>query len=134
MLIANSREPHALPVDGVKPYERHARRHAKAKPEKHEKLVASYVQVAPTIIDGANASVSGIALHTPTCEIGTGETVAISIVARNKSKAQPLRVALNCFPLKAAGNNESLRSELQELVNLGVDLKLTEDNQSTPHG
>ncbi len=123
--IPNSREPQLLPIDAVKPYGRHARRHSKAKIDKLKKLLAEFGQVAPILVDGDKVIISGHALHTAMRELGAGEIAAISIVGRSQSEIKALRLALNRLPLEAAWDDDNLRAELQELVELSFDLDLT---------
>jgi DNA modification methylase len=123
--IPNSREPQLLPIDTVKPYARHARRHSKAKIGKLKKLLGQFGQVAPILVDGDNVIISGHALHTAMRELGAGEIAAISIVGRSESEIKALRLALNRLPLEAAWDDNNLGAELQELVELSFDLDLT---------
>ena len=123
--IRNSREMHLIPIDSVKPYDRHARRHSKAKIEKLKKLLAHYGQVAPIIVDDNNVIISGHALHAAMRELGAGEIAAVSIAGRSKSEINALRLALNRLPLEASWDNENLRAEFQQFVELSFDLELT---------
>jgi DNA modification methylase len=123
--IRNSREMNLVPIDSVKPYDHHARRHSKAKIEKLKKLLRYYGQVAPIIIDGDHVIVSGHALYTAMRELGAGEIAAVSIVGRSEADIKALRIALNRLPTEAAWDDERLRIEFQDLVGLSFDLELT---------
>jgi DNA modification methylase len=123
--IPNSRESRLLPIETVKPYARHARRHSKAKIGKLKKLLGQFGQVAPILVDGDNVIISGHALHTAMRELGAGEIAAVSIVGRSESEIKALRLALNRLPLEAAWDDDVLRAELQELVELSFDLDPT---------
>ena len=123
--IPNSREQQLLPIDTVKPYARHARRHSKAKIGKLKKLLGQFGQVAPILVDGDNVIISGHALHTAMRELGAGEIAAISIVGRSETEIKALRLALNRLLLEAAWDDDDLRAELQGLVELSFDLDLT---------
>ena len=125
MTISNSRETHFLPIDSVKSYERHARRHSKGKIDKLKKLIAHFGQVAPILIDDDRVIIGGHAVHQAMRELGADEIATVSIVGRSKSEINALRLALNRLPLEAAWDNEGLRAELQELVTLSFDLELT---------
>jgi hypothetical protein len=124
-LIPNSREPQLLPINIVKPYPRHARRHSEAKIGKLKKLLGQFGQVAPILVDGDNVIISGHALHKAMRELGAGEIAAISIAGRSESEIKALRLALNRLPLEAAWDDDNLRAELQALVELSFDLDLT---------
>jgi ParB-like chromosome segregation protein Spo0J len=124
-LIPNSREPQLLPINIVKPYPRHARRHSEAKIGKLKKLLGQFGQVAPILVDGDNVIISGHALHKAMRELGAGEIAAISIAGRSESEIKALRLALNRLPLEAAWDDNNLRAELQALVELSFDLDLT---------
>ena len=123
--LSNSREPHLVPIASLKPYDRHLRRHSKAKIEKLKKLVVHFGQVTPIIVDENNVIIDGHALHSAMCELGAGEIAVISIAGRSAADIRALRLALNRLPQEAAWDNESLRTELQELVDLSFDLDLT---------
>ena len=123
--IPNSRESRLLPIETVKPYARRARRHSNAKIGKLKKLLGQFGQVAPILVDGDNVIISGHALHTAMRELGAGEIAAISIVGRSEFEIRALRLALNRLPLEAAWDDDNLRAELQELVELSFDLDLT---------
>jgi hypothetical protein len=123
--LSNSREPHLVPIASLKPYDRHLRRHSKAKIEKLKKLVVHFGQVTPIIVDENNVIIDGHALHSAMRELGAGEIAVISIAGRSVADIRALRLALNRLPQEAAWDNESLRTELQELVDLSFDLDLT---------
>ena len=124
-VIRNSREIQLVPIESVKPYERHARRHSKSKLEKLKKLLRHFGQVAPIIIDDDNVIIDGHALYAAMRELGASEIAAISIEGRGEADIKALRLALNRLTLEAAWDDESLRAELQDLVNLSFDLNLT---------
>ncbi|MCX7306532.1 MAG: ParB/Srx family N-terminal domain-containing protein, partial [Afipia sp.] len=123
--IANSREPRFLAINAVKPYAHHARRHSKKKIEKLKTLLRRFGQLAPILVDGDNVIISGHALHTAMRELGAGEIAAISIAGRTDAEIKALRLALNRLPLEAGWDDEKLRAELKELIDLSVDLDLT---------
>jgi len=124
-IIPNSREPRLFPIASFNPYDRHARRHSKAKIEKLKKLLRHFGQIAPLVIDENNIIISGHALHRAMHEIGANEIAAISIVGCTKSEVAALRLALNRLPVEAAWDNQQLRTEFEELINLSFDLDLT---------
>jgi hypothetical protein len=45
--LRNSTEWQSVPIDTIKPYARHARRHSKRTIEKIKKIIGRYGQVAP---------------------------------------------------------------------------------------
>jgi DNA methylase/ParB/Sulfiredoxin domain len=123
--ISNSREPRLIPIESVKPYDHHARRHSKAKIEKLKTLLRHYGQIAPIVVDEDNVIISGHALHGAMRELGANEIAAVSIVGRSQGEIAALRIALNRLPIEAAWDNEKLRAEFQELVELSFNLELT---------
>ena len=125
MTIRNSRETKLEPLASIKPYAGHPRRHNKGKIQKLKRLVAHYGQVTPIIVDENNVIIDGHALHAAMCELGAGEIAVISIAGRSAADLRALRLALNRVPQEAAWDNESLRAELKELVDLSFNLDFT---------
>jgi DNA modification methylase len=121
----NSLAWQVVPLSDLKPYSRHARRHARAKIEKLKKLLCHFGQVVPIIVDASNRVIDGHALLIAMRELGAGEINVITVEGRSDSDIKALRLALNRLPAEAAWDNELLRADLQELIQASFDLELT---------
>ena len=125
MKIRNSYEWLSLPLDSVKPYGRHARRHDRRKIAKLKKLIGHFGQVAPIIVDANYVIVDGHAVWQAMRELGSGEIAAIVVTGRSDSEIKALRLALNRLAIEAAWDNRELRAEFEDLISLSFDLDLT---------
>jgi DNA modification methylase len=124
-VIKNSTEWQWIPIKTVKPYARHARNHNKRAIEKIKKIIAHYGQLVPIIVDPNNVIIDGHAVWQSMTELGSGDIAVIVVAGRSDPEVKALRLALNRIPSDAAWDNERLRREIQELVNLSFDLELT---------
>ena len=124
-VIKNSTEWQWIPIKTVKPYARHARNHNKRAIEKIKKIIAHYGQLVPIIVDPNNVIIDGHAVWQSMTELGSGDIAVIVVAGRSDPEVKALRLALNRIPSDAAWDNERVRQEIQELVNLSFDLELT---------
>jgi DNA modification methylase len=123
--IANSREPNLVPIDSVKPYKNQLRRHNRRSINKLKKLIGHFGQVVPIIIDADRTIVDGHAIWQAMRELDSGEIATITVAGRTDPELKALRLALNRLPAEAAWDNQTLRAEFEELINLSFDLELT---------
>ena len=123
--LRNSTEWQSVPIDTIKPYARHARRHSKRTIEKIKKIIGRYGQVAPIIVDPAHVIVDGHAVWQAMRELDAGEIAVVVVSGRSDPEVKALRLALNRLPQEAGWNKDSLREEFEELVALSFDLDLT---------
>jgi DNA modification methylase len=123
--LRNSNEWLALPIDSVKPYGRQVRRHDRRKINKLKKLIGHFGQVAPIIIDANQVIVDGHAVWQAMRELGSGDIATITVAGRSDPEIKALRLALNRLSAEAAWDNQQLRIEFEELLNLSFDLELT---------
>jgi DNA modification methylase len=112
-------------IERIKPYAAQARVHNKRQIKKIKKLIRHYGQVIPILIDREGVIVDGHAVWQAMRELGSGEIAAIVVANRTEPEIKALRLALNRIPRDAAWENERLRDELEQLVNLSFDLELT---------
>ncbi len=124
-VLRNSTEWRWVAINTVKPYPRHARNHNKRAIEKIKKVIARYGQIVPIIVDPNNVIIDGHAVWQSMTELGSGEIAIIVVTGRSDPEIKALRLALNRIPSDAAWDNERVRDEIQELVNLSFDLELT---------
>jgi DNA modification methylase len=123
--IRNSSEWISLPIDSIKPYSRSVRRHSRRQITKLKELIGHFGQVAPIIVDANRVIVDGHAFWQAMRELGSGEIAAVAVTGRSDPEIKALRLALNRIPSDAVWDNERLRREIQELVNLSFDVELT---------
>ena len=124
-ILKNSNEWQRIPITAVKPYQHHARHHSKRNIEKIKMIIGHYGQVVPIIVDQNNVIVDGHAVWRAMTEFGSGDIAVVVVAGRSDTEIKSLRLALNRIPSDAAWDNERVRQELQELVNLSFDLELT---------
>jgi DNA modification methylase len=124
-ILKNSSEWQWIPINSVKPYARHARIHNKRTIDKIKKIIAYYGQLVPIIVDTNNVIIDGHAFWQSMTELGSGDIAVIVVAGRSDPEIKALRLALNRIPSDAAWDNERVRQEIQELVNLSFDLELT---------
>src|SRR6266446_1390555 len=122
--LRNSTDWQSFAIDQIKPYAGHARGHNKQKIEKLKKLIRHFGQVVPIVVDRDGVIIDGHAVWTAMQELGNGEIAAV-VANRTDPEIKALRLALNRVPQDSAWDNERLRKELEELVNLSFDLELT---------
>ncbi len=124
-LLKNSTEWQWIPIKAVKPYQRHARNHNKRAFGKVKKIIAHYGQLVPIIVDPNNVIIDGHAVWQSMIELGSDEIAVVVVTGRSDPEIKALRLALNRIPSDAAWDNDRVREELQELVDLSFDLELT---------
>ena len=81
MNIRNSNEWLSVPIDSIKPYGRHVRRHDRRKITKLKKLIGHFGQVAPIIIDDNRVIIDGHAVWQAMRELGSGDIAAFQLPA-----------------------------------------------------
>ena len=123
--IRNTLEWQSRPIAHIKPYAAHSRVHNKRQIDKLKKLIRHFGQVIPIVIDREGIIVDGHAVWQAMSELGSGEIAAIVVTNRTDPEIKALRLALNRIPDDASWENERLREELEQLVNLSFDLELT---------
>jgi DNA modification methylase len=123
--LRNSNEWLSLPIDSVKPYDRQLRRHDRRKINKLKKLIGHFGQVAPIIVDTNHVIIDGHAVWQAMRELGSGDIATITVASRSDPEIKALRLALNRLSTEAAWDNQQLRIEFEELLNLSFDLDLT---------
>lgn len=123
--LRNSAEWHAISIDAIKPYGKRARRHTKKKLGKLTKLISRFGQVTPIIVDADNVIVDGHAVWEAMRGLGADEIAVVQVHSRTDPEIKALRLALNRLPAEAAWDDENLRAEVQQLVDLSFDLEIT---------
>ena len=82
-MLRNSREWRSIPIDRLKPYGKHLRRHSRKKIDKLKKLIEHFGQVAPVLVNAENVIIDGHAVWQVVRELGAGEIGVISIEGRS---------------------------------------------------
>lgn len=121
----NHRDRQNVPITVVKPYRRHLRHHSKNQIEKLKKLIRQYGQVVPVIVDEENTIIDGCAVWQAMRELDAGEITVVQIANRSSADIKALRLALNRVAQEGKWDDDSLRLELQELLELSFELELT---------
>ena len=121
----NCPESRMAPIGTLKPYPGELRTHNRQQRRKAEKLLRKYGQVVPVIIDESNTIIDGHLVWAIMRELGYDEIAAVVVTGRTDPELRALRLALNRLPQDAGWDNDKLRKELQDLLNLSFDLELT---------
>ncbi|MBA3519479.1 MAG: DNA modification methylase [Rhizobiales bacterium] len=121
-----------LDLDAVRPYEKAARVHNRAKLRKLRKLIERFGQVVPIIVDPDHVIIDGHAIHAVLREMGEEQIAAVVATGRSDPELRALRLALNRIPQDSAWDKERLEKEFSALVALSFDMELTEDPADIP--
>jgi DNA modification methylase len=123
--MQNAPEILHLPIDQVKPYPRHARLHNRKQRLKLQALLRRHGQVTPIIVDENYVIVDGHAVHAALLSLGQAEILAVVTHGREPAEVRALRLALNRIPEDAGWDDDRLRAELADLLQLGFNMELT---------
>jgi DNA modification methylase len=123
--MQNAPQIQYFPIDDVKPYARHARLHNRKQRRKLEALLRRYGQVIPILVDEQHTVVDGHAVLEAMKALGYGEIMAVVAPGRDPTEVRALRLALNRIAEDARWDDDRLRAELADLLQLGFDLELT---------
>src|ERR1700687_3759335 len=107
------------------PYDKSARTHNRRQRRKLRALLKRFGQVTPIIVDDNNVIVDGHAVWGELTNLGYTELQVVVAANRTSAEIRTLRLALNRVAEDAVWDNEKLRAEFAELIELGIDLDLT---------
>jgi DNA modification methylase len=119
--MRNSLEIIHVNIDDVKPYANHARVHNRKKRLKVEKLLRTFGQIAPIIVDSENVIVDGHAVHAGLKDLGYEQISAVVVHNRDPAEIRALRLSFNRLPQEAGWDNDRLSAEFNQLLELGFD-------------
>lgn len=124
-MLQNSRTVERVSIDKLKDYERSARIHPRQQHHKINRLIKRYGQVWPILVTPDLAIIDGHALRDGLKEAGFTEVDVLVIADQSPTEIKALRLAINRIPLDSKWDQERLRAEFAELLELGFDLELT---------
>lgn len=123
--LRNSRTIERVSIDRLRDYERSPRIHPRQQHQKISRLVKRYGQVWPILVTPDLAIIDGHALRDGLKEAGFKEVDVLVVTDQSPAEIKALRLAINRLPLDSKWDQEQLRAEFCELLELGFDLELT---------
>lgn len=109
----------------LKPYANSPRIHNRAKRQKLDKLLRRFGQIAPVIIDSEGSIVDGHLVVDLLKEIGKNEVATVEVHTNDPAEIRAIRLALNRVAQEAKWDDARLKSEFQELLDIGFDMSFT---------
>ncbi len=114
-----------VPIAQLKPYDKSLRVHNRKKRQKLVALLRRFGQAFPILIDEKSQIIDGHAVVDAMKELGFDEIAAIVVENRTPAEIRALRLAVNRIVEDVEWDQEALRTEFRELLELGFDLDLT---------
>lgn len=109
----------------LKPYANSPRIHNRAKRQKLDKLLRRFGQIAPVIIDSEGSIVDGHLVVDLLKEIGKNEVATVEVHTNDPAEIRAIRLALNRVAQETKWDDARLKSEFQELLDIGFDMSFT---------
>ena len=122
---ANRPEPRIVAIGTLTAYPGQSRAHNRQQRRKLEKLLRTYGQITPVIVDPDNTIIDGHFVWQTMRDLGYDEIAVVAVSGRTGPELRALRLALNRLPQDAGWDAPKLRKELQELLDLSFDMELT---------
>lgn len=116
-------------IADLKPYTNTPRVHDRAQRQKARKLLERFGQVVPIIIDPDGVIVDGHLIVEELKSLGFDEVATVTVHNRDPAEIRALRLALNRLPQDAKWDDERLKVEFTELLEIGFDLSFTAFDQ-----
>ena len=123
--MSNQPQIGIVPIGNVTPYDKSARIHNRHQRRKLRTLLKRFGQVLPIVIDDNGVIVDGHAVWEELKGLGHTEIQVVVAANRTLAEIRTLRLALNRIAEDAVWDNEKLRAEFAELIELGIDVDLT---------
>jgi DNA modification methylase len=123
--ISNALQTITVSIDEIRPYSRQLRRRSRRDREKLKTLVERYGQVRPVLLDADYVVIDGHALLEALKGLGRAQVLVTIVHGLGDAEVKGLRLAINRLPEDAAWDDENVRHELTELLQLGFELDLT---------
>ncbi|MBB35450.1 MAG: DNA methylase N-4 [Hirschia sp.] len=115
---------HSVSLLDLKPYHRRARKHAHGKLKGLIKSIQASGLIDPVVIDEANVILSGHLRVEAFRSLECGDIPAIRVSHLTKEQKAAYVIAANRFPERGGWDNEVLRLEFAELVDINCDLEI----------
>ncbi len=128
-MLPNTLEITYNKITDLKPYTNSARVHDRAQRQKARKLLERFGQVVPIIIDPDGVIVDGHLIVEELQKLGYDEVATVTVRNRDTAEIRALRLALNRLPQEAKWDDERLKVEFTELLEIGFDLSFTAFDQ-----
>lgn len=113
------------PIAALVPYARNARTHDKAQIAKIAASMREFGWTSPVLLDGAGGILAGHARVLAAKTLGIDEAPCIELSHLTAAQARAYVLADNRLALDGGWNLDTLKLELTELVDLGIDISLT---------
>lgn len=123
--LRNSKTIERIKIDRLKDYERSPHTHPRKQKQKITKLVKRYGQVWPILVTPDLTIIDGHALRDGLKDAGFTEADVLIVVDQSPAEIKALRLAINRLPSDSKWDQDRLRAELTELLELGFDPDFT---------
>lgn len=123
--LLNSRTIEKVLIDSLKNYERNPRVHPRQQQQKIRRLIKKFGQVWPILVTPDLGIIDGHALRDGLKAAGFNEVDVLVVADQSPAEIKALRLAINRLPLDSKWDQDRLRAEFTELLELGFDLELT---------
>ncbi len=114
-----------LPIDALKGYRRHARKHSKRQRRLMERLLREFGFLMPILIDGENNVIAGHLRMIVAKANGHTKVPVIRVTHLTPAQVRALRIADNRLAELGEWDREALARELQYLVEIEYDVEMT---------
>ena len=122
---ANELQIKYLPIGALKDNDRAPRTHNGSQRRKLAAGVRRFGQIAPIIVDDQNVIIDGHAVRDAVRDAGHDEIAVVVVRNRDPAEVRAIRLALNRIAADAKWDEDKLRIEFQDLIDLGFDMELT---------
>lgn len=112
-------------ISSLTAYANSPRIHSRGKIAKLAKLIRRHNQLTPVLLDENLVLIDGHAVVEAMKLNGAEEVAGIIIEGRDPADIRAIRLAINRVPQSVKWNNEKLRNELNDLLDLSYDLVFT---------
>lgn len=115
----------SVPIDQVRAFEGSARQHPKRQLNKLVKLIKHFGQIVPLIVEDSGKLIDGHLVLAALRQLGNAEVSIASVSGLTSEELSALRLSLNRSAEETVWDNEKLRAQLKELIELSFDMDLT---------
>jgi DNA modification methylase len=114
-----------VPLDAIFPCETNPRKHDKAKIKRLAETIRAFGMIVPIVVDSENRIVAGNARLQAAKQLGFEKAPIIQITHLSEGELQAYQLADNKLAADATWDEELLKVQINQLLNLKIDLDLT---------
>tara|TARA_R110000868_G_scaffold73791_2_gene213643 strand:+ start:18129 stop:19529 length:1401 start_codon:yes stop_codon:yes gene_type:complete len=114
-----------VPIDALKGYRRHARKHSKRQRRTMERMLREFGFLMPVLIDGECNVVAGHLRMAAANGLGYTKVPTIQVTHLTSEQVRALRIADNRLAELGEWDREALAREFQDLIEIDYDVEMT---------